>query len=92
MTTLTEEEMDFLLVRQKDKILSLINHQKFREAQLCLDLVKELWFTHTYEYKFDELSNRIQKDLMSCRQITSQLAALQETNPVSKSDTPSTVK
>lgn len=138
--------MDFLLIRQKDKILGLINKKKFREARICLDVLRELWETHAYEYKLIELDHRIDigsknyaknlketfvskinttdklknftngvsfickllseshpniverfndtfpltKDSPSCRQITSQLVAPQETNPVSKLDTPST--
>lgn len=56
---MTPEEFDFLLIRQKEKILTLINNNRIREALYCLNLVKELWCTHEYKYKYEEIRERI---------------------------------
>ena len=56
---MTPEEFDFLLVRQKDYILELINKRKYKEAKACLNCVNELWVNHSYAYKHVELTNLI---------------------------------
>lgn len=61
---MTPEEFDFLLIRQKEKILTLINNNRIREALYCLNLVKELWCTHEYAYKYEEIKERIRKHKM----------------------------
>ena len=53
------EEFDFILVRQKDYILNLINNRRFSEARSCLTVLCELWTKHDYKYKYDELIQRI---------------------------------
>ena len=55
----TSVEIDFMLVRQKDNILSLISDKKFSEARACLAVVLELWQETSYLYKFDEILRRI---------------------------------
>lgn len=56
---MTPEEFDFLLIRQKEQILSLINKNKLREASTALLVVKELWCSHSYTYKYEEIRERI---------------------------------
>lgn len=56
---MNEKQLDFLIVRQKDKILQLINHSRKKEALIALDVVKELWDHCDYTYKYDEIKERI---------------------------------
>jgi hypothetical protein len=55
---MTSEEFDFILIKQKEYIINLIDSRKFKEADACLKLVRELWETHSYGYKLLELRNR----------------------------------
>lgn len=57
----SSEQFDFILVRQKDYILDLINKRKYKEAHSCLTCLCELWTTHNYKYKYDELIERLKK-------------------------------
>ena len=61
---MTPEEFDFLLIRQKEQILCLINKNKLKEASAALIVVKELWCTHSYTYKYEEITERIRKHKM----------------------------
>lgn len=56
---MSPEEFDFLLVRQKDYILKLINKRRYIEAKACLNCLNELWSTNDYTYKHIELTNLI---------------------------------
>jgi hypothetical protein len=60
-TTQTSEHFDFLLVRQKDFILDLVNRKRTVEATACLAVLKELWYEHSYGYKYEELTERIKQ-------------------------------
>ncbi len=60
-TDLEEESTDFILVRQKDYIINLINARRFTEARCCLTILCELWTKHDYKYKYDELWRRIRE-------------------------------
>jgi len=57
--TLTEEEMDIFLVRQKDKIIRLIDDGKIDQARAALSVVRELWQVLGYDYKRSELLARM---------------------------------
>lgn len=54
-----DPEFGFLLVRQKDYILQLINTGRYKEARCCLTVLCELWTQANYTYKYDELMRRI---------------------------------
>lgn len=49
------EALDFILIRQKDKILSYIILKHFVIARCCLAVVRELWEANNYGYKYKEL-------------------------------------
>jgi hypothetical protein len=55
----SEESIDFILIRQKDYIISLIDNHRLVEARCCLRTVSELWLANNYEYKLNELAQRI---------------------------------
>lgn len=55
--TLTEAEMDTILVRQKDRILSLLNTNP-PAALAALEVVAEMWRDLGYEYKTREILAR----------------------------------
>lgn len=52
-------ELDYALVRQKDKLLQLINDEKYEEAFSILEFVKDLWESCSYGYKYLEVKHRI---------------------------------
>lgn len=56
---MTEEQLDFILIRQKDIILKLIQNKQLDRARSCLTVVKELWEVCEYEYKYKELHQKI---------------------------------
>lgn len=56
------EEIDNILVRQKDFILNLISRGRLVEARCCLSCVSELWKANNYEYKTNEIIERIRKE------------------------------
>lgn len=58
---LTESELDNILVKQKDRILSLINAGRTDTAREILFIVCDLWFKCNYGYKYQELIDRIKK-------------------------------
>jgi hypothetical protein len=51
--------LDFVLIRQKDYILKLVNTRRKAEARATLKCVKELWDLHEYTYKYTELMQKI---------------------------------
>jgi hypothetical protein len=61
---MTPEEFDFLLIRQKEKILTLINNNRIREALYCLNLVKELWLNMNISTNMKKSMERIRKHKM----------------------------
>lgn len=60
-TTLTESELDIQLVRQKDRILSLLNRDPVA-AMKAIAVVCELWRAAGYEYKTREILARMVTD------------------------------
>ena len=54
-------DFDNQLVRQKDKIIDLIDSGKLQEAKAALAIVSEMWTAHNYDYKIRELQDRIQR-------------------------------
>jgi hypothetical protein len=54
-----DHQLDFILIRQKDYIISLIDNRRLVEARCCLRTVSELWLANNYEYKLNELAQRI---------------------------------
>lgn len=57
-TTLTESELDILLVRQKDHVLKSLNHDPIGTMRQ-LEVVAELWRELGYEYKTREILARM---------------------------------
>lgn len=53
------QELDYILIRQKDYIISLIDKKQYFKAKCCLELVSELWTANNYEYKSTELLERL---------------------------------
>lgn len=54
-----EQDLEFILIRQKDYIRNLINRRRLIEAHYCLSMLSEFWIANNYEYKVDELANLI---------------------------------
>ena len=52
-----------VLIHQKDTLLQLVNDWKFEQALELLDFVKELWTVTEYSYKWDEIRKRIVDEL-----------------------------
>lgn len=59
---ITEQQLDFILVKQKDTIISLINSKCFAEAETALLVVEELWMECSYGYKINEIRSRIEQE------------------------------
>lgn len=57
-TMVSETELDFILVRQKDRILQMI-HDDAPAALRALAVVAELWKAAGYEYKTREILQRV---------------------------------
>lgn len=60
-------EFDNQLVRQKDRIIDLINNGKIQEAKAALHVVEEMWAAAGYSYKYKELNERIANKVASSR-------------------------
>ena len=58
---ISEEEFDFILIRQKEYILNLLDTRRYTEARCCLTILCELWTKHGYLYKYEEIQERIRK-------------------------------
>jgi len=56
---MTEEELDNILVHQKNRIIEMINRGDLDEARAILNVVFELWVKCDYTYKYHELQERI---------------------------------
>lgn len=59
MFTIDETQTDNILVRQKDRIIKLVNDGKLNEAFAALNVVREFWYTVDYGYKIVEIEKRI---------------------------------
>lgn len=62
LTMITPKQLDFILIRQKDTIISLIEARCYHEAETTLIAVEELWRACNYFYKITELRARIQSE------------------------------
>lgn len=58
---MSDAEFDNQLVRQKDRIIDLIDNGKIPEAQAALNVVEEMWAAASYSYKFKELVTRLDR-------------------------------
>ena len=56
---MTEAQLDDQLVRQKDRLIELIDSGKTEQAQTILQFVREMWEAANYGYKFAELQARL---------------------------------
>jgi hypothetical protein len=56
--------IDFVLIRQKDHILTLVNDGKYEEANTLLNYSAELWAECSYTYKFLEIKDRIRRAIL----------------------------
>ena len=56
-----ETEIDNCLVGQKDHILQLINNNKLFDAATCLSIVHNMWIATDYDYKFNEIVQRLRE-------------------------------
>ena len=56
---MTETQLDNQLVRQKDRLIELIDNGKTEQAQIILQFVREMWEAANYGYKFAELQARL---------------------------------
>lgn len=52
---LKDQTIDFHLVRQKDRILTLINRSQYADATQLLHFIEPLWNHLNYGYKYAEL-------------------------------------
>lgn len=57
---MTEAELGNQLVRQKDKIIHMIDHGRTTEALAALSVVREMWESLSYGYKYSELLTRLE--------------------------------
>ncbi len=53
------DQMDYILIRQKDRILNYLENGQIIEAKAALEVLQELWSVTSYSYKFDELHKRL---------------------------------
>jgi len=60
---ITDDNLDNVLVSQKNRILRLINDGMVSEAQASLDTVRGLWESCGYGYKYRETSERIMQSI-----------------------------
>lgn len=51
--------IDNELIRQKDRLIVLVNDGQFQEALTILEFVRELWEAAGYGYKYHEMVTRI---------------------------------
>jgi hypothetical protein len=58
---IAEGTLDNLLVSQKDRIIGMIDDNRFSDAETCLDMLAQLWVAAGYEYKNVELHARIRQ-------------------------------
>jgi hypothetical protein len=56
---LTENELDNILIRQKDAVLHLVRQGRHKEARTTIRVLTELWVACSYEYKLDEIMSRL---------------------------------
>lgn len=60
-------DFDNQLVRQKNKIIELINDNKIEQAKAALEVVAEMWEANKYGYKVKELNERIADKVANSR-------------------------
>jgi hypothetical protein len=66
LTSITEEELDFLLIAQKDKLIRRIDHASPADVQpilSTLNLLEPLWIACNYQYKYRELKERLRNKI-----------------------------
>jgi hypothetical protein len=54
-----EDELDSILIHQKDKIIKMIRNGKTEQALGAIKVLTELWYSLNYAYKADELIKQI---------------------------------
>ena len=54
-----EDDLDNILIRQKNRIVKMIHNRQLGLAKAALDTVEELWSTTNYGYKHKELHDMI---------------------------------
>jgi soluble cytochrome b562 len=57
--TMDEAQFDNLLVKQKDRIIKMIDSGNIIQAQAALEVVREMWEYANYGYKYKELELRL---------------------------------
>jgi len=62
-----QQTLDFILIRQKDFILKLVEDGRYAETGTCLDCLEELWNVCGYSYKYREVVQRIMDHLTKAR-------------------------
>lgn len=62
-----QQTLDFILIRQKDFILKLVEDGRYSDAGACLDCLEELWAGCGYSYKYREVVQRIMDHLAKAR-------------------------
>jgi hypothetical protein len=58
---LKEDDLDNILVRQKDRIIKMIHKRQLGLAKAALDTVEELWSSTNYAYKLTELRETLKR-------------------------------
>lgn len=64
-----QQTLDFILIRQKDFILKLVEDGRYADAVACLDCLEELWAGCGYSYKYREVVQQIMDHLAKARKI-----------------------
>jgi hypothetical protein len=62
----TENELDNLLVGQKDRILQFLNEGEYRPVVDSLVVVSHMWAECDYAYKGEEILIRLLRDMPNC--------------------------
>ena len=60
-TTRDSYNVENELIQQKNRIIALINHERYNEALIVLEILTPLWHKVGYGYKVAELAERIEK-------------------------------
>ena len=60
---MNSDHLDWELIRQKNRILGLVNDEKYEEALLLLDFSEALWKDCSYAYKTREIRERISREI-----------------------------
>ncbi len=62
---MNESTLSNVLIHQKDHIRGLVLEEKYEEASLLLEFVKEFWESSEYGYKYQEIRNIISNTIRS---------------------------